>query len=64
MNDVFYALNGGKVMNNMNISNLEYALDKIRQVKDGILKNQWTEQNICSYVIVKMIYWALWTLLI
>lgn len=25
-------------MNNMNISNLEYALDKIRQVKDGILK--------------------------
>lgn len=25
-------------MNNMNISNLEYALDKIRQVKDGVLK--------------------------
>lgn len=38
LNDVFHALNGGKVMNNMNISNLEYALDKIRQVKDGTLK--------------------------
>lgn len=25
-------------MSNMNISNLEYALDKIRQVKDGTLK--------------------------
>ena len=58
-------MNGGKkTMKNLDISNLEYALDKIRQVKDGVKKNQWTEQNICSYVIVKMIYWALWTLLI
>ena len=25
-------------MNNLDITNLEYALDKIRQVKDGVLK--------------------------
>lgn len=25
-------------MKNLDISNLEYALDKIRQVKDGVLK--------------------------
>ena len=32
-------------MKNSDISNLKYALDKIRQVKDGVLKKPTNGQN-------------------
>lgn len=39
-------------MSNMDLSNLQYALDKIRQVKDGVLKKTNGQDKI--YTVVQL----------